>query len=77
MDHPCLPLKQDKVDSSLRFTTNVSYFNVFALLANILFHLLHLLNTHITYDALAQDVSIASSQSKYIRLCKNAILVSN
>jgi hypothetical protein len=30
-----------------------------AIFINILFHLLHFINTHVTYDGLAQDVSIS------------------
>ena len=45
-----------------RFTSQMRSFNWMALGINVVFHLLHFVNTHSTYDGLAQDVSIASSQ---------------
>lgn len=44
----------------------VSRFNIAALLTNLFFILLHLLQTHIWYDGLAQDVPIWTSQGSVI-----------
>ena len=51
-----------------RYSSKLETFNVVALVINALFHLLHLGQTHLTYDAMAQDVSVASSQSSVIML---------
>ncbi|XP_033633469.1 uncharacterized protein LOC117295016 [Asterias rubens] len=51
-----------------RYSGKLEKFNIVALLVNALFHVLHLGQTHLTYDATAQDVSVASSQSSVIML---------
>lgn len=50
------------------YSTRLSWWNWFLFAVNIFFHLVHLGQTHWSYDALAQDVSIASSQSSVIML---------
>ena len=45
------------------------------LLLNIFFHVMHLSQTHITYDALAQDVSESSSQGAVIMLLVLVLLM--
>lgn len=52
-------------------------FNIAALAANAFFVLLHLLQTHITYDGLAQDVSIWSSQASVVLLLVVVLLMEN
>ncbi|MBM3507373.1 MAG: hypothetical protein FJX64_06565 [Alphaproteobacteria bacterium] len=52
-------------------------FNIAALAANALFVLLHLAQTHITYDGLAQDVSIWSSQGSVVLLLVVVVLMEN
>ncbi|CAH1793685.1 unnamed protein product [Owenia fusiformis] len=51
-----------------KYSSNVMNFNKKAVTINVLFHILHLLQTHVTYDATAQDVSVASSQSSVIMM---------
>ncbi|XP_038045703.1 uncharacterized protein LOC119720195 [Patiria miniata] len=51
-----------------RYSGKLETFNYVALIINAVFHLLHLGQTHWTYDATAQDVSVASSQSSVIML---------
>ncbi|XP_064646855.1 uncharacterized protein LOC135499822 isoform X2 [Lineus longissimus] len=51
-----------------RFSTNLEWYNWMGIAINIGFHLLHLLQTHTTYDALAADVAISSSQCSVIML---------
>lgn len=51
--------------------------NVVALAANVVFIFLHLLQTHIWYDGLAQDVSIFSSQGSVILLLVAVLLMEN
>jgi len=52
-------------------------FNVVALAANGFFVLLHLLQTHLTYDGLAQDVSIWTSQGSVVLLLVVVLLMEN
>ncbi|XP_022080761.1 uncharacterized protein LOC110973875 [Acanthaster planci] len=51
-----------------RYSGKLETFNYVALTVNVVFHLLHFGQTHWTYDATAQDVSVASSQSSVIML---------
>ncbi len=51
--------------------------NVLALAANAGFVLLHVLQTHLTYDGLAQDVSIWSSQGAVIVMLVWILLIEN
>ena len=51
--------------------------NVIALAANAGFVLLHVLQTHLTYDGLAQDVSIWSSQGAVIVMLVWILLIEN
>lgn len=51
-----------------KYGTNLNKYNYICLGLNVLFHVLHLVQTHITYDALAQDVVISSSQGSVIML---------
>jgi hypothetical protein len=63
--------------SKARYTTGLHRFNIWALAVNGLFALLHLLQTHIWYDGLAQDVSIFSSQGSVILLLVVVLLMEN
>ncbi|CAH1796212.1 unnamed protein product [Owenia fusiformis] len=49
-----------------KYTPFMDKYNWAAFGLNAFFHILHLINTHTTYDATAQDVSIASSQGSVI-----------
>lgn len=60
-----------------RRTPGLHRFNVVALAANAAFVLLHLLQTHLTYDGLAQDVSIWSSQGSVVLLLVVVLLMEN
>lgn len=60
-----------------RYTTKLHRFNVAALAANATFILLHLLQTQVWYDGLAQDVSIWSSQASVIVLLVWVLLMEN
>ncbi|UCH25325.1 MAG: hypothetical protein JSV66_15545 [Trueperaceae bacterium] len=60
-----------------RYTTGLHPLNVIALAANAFFILLHLLQTHLWYDGLAQDVSIWSSQGSVIVLLIWVLLMEN
>ena len=58
-----------------RYSSDLKAYNFVAFGVNALFHLLHLLNTHTTYDGLAQDTSISTSQSSVVMaLCLVIIL---
>ena len=46
-------------------------FNWVAFAVNTVFHLIHLLNTHTTYDGLAQDTTICSSMGRQLNSAKN------
>ena len=58
-----------------KYSTSLGKYAWISFGLNIGFHLLHLLQTHTTYDATAQDVSIASSQSSVIMLLIYVILL--
>ena len=51
--------------------------NVWALIFNALFIFLHLIQTHIFYDGLAQDTSVFSSQGSVIVLLVAVLLLEN
>jgi hypothetical protein len=51
--------------------------NIWALATNAFFILLHLVQTHIWYDGLAQDVSIFSSQGSVILMLVAILLIEN
>jgi hypothetical protein len=60
-----------------RYTRGLHPVNVLALGVNAFFILLHLLQTHLWYDGLAQDVSIFSSQGSVIVLLVWVLLMEN
>lgn len=60
-----------------KYTTGLHPVNVWALGVNAVFVLLHLLQTHLFYDGLAQDVSIYSSQGSVIVLLVLVLIMEN
>lgn len=60
-----------------KYTTGLNNFNYWALGLNAVFILLHVLQTHIWYDGLAQDVSIFSSQASVIVLLVWVLVMEN
>ncbi len=60
-----------------RYTNGLHRINVIALGVNAFFIALHLVQTHIWYDGLAQDVSIFSSQGSVIVLLVWVLLMEN
>ncbi|XP_064597914.1 uncharacterized protein LOC135464418 [Liolophura sinensis] len=56
----------EKVQGNKTYSTSLGKWNYFYFGINAFFHLLHLLQTHLTYDATAQDVSVVSSQCSVI-----------
>ncbi|MEJ2601536.1 MAG: hypothetical protein P8Z00_24650 [Anaerolineales bacterium] len=60
-----------------KYTTGLQRINVIALAVNAVFILLHLVQTHLWYDGLAQDVSIWSSQASVIVLLVWVLLMEN
>lgn len=60
-----------------RYSTTLHWFNYAALGINAVFIVLHLLQTHIWYDGLAQDVSIWSSQWSVILLLVVILMMEN
>lgn len=60
-----------------KYTSGLHAVNVWALSINAVFALLHVLQTHIWYDGLAQDVSIFSSQGSVIVLLVWVLLMEN
>ncbi|XP_076810433.1 uncharacterized protein LOC143453151 [Clavelina lepadiformis] len=51
-----------------KYSTDLKWFNWLLLFVNAFFHLIHLVQTHWTYDATAQDVAISSSQGSVIMM---------
>jgi len=60
-----------------RYTSGLHKVNLLALGANVLFILLHFIQTHLWYDGLAQDVSIFSSQGSVIVMLVWILLMEN
>ncbi|CAM3355394.1 hypothetical protein KIPE111705_04465 [Kibdelosporangium persicum] len=60
-----------------RYTNGLHHVNVIALGANLGFIGLHLVQTHVFYDGLAQDVSIFSSQGSVVLLLVAVLLMEN
>ncbi|XP_070540932.1 uncharacterized protein [Ptychodera flava] len=58
-----------------KYSTDLAPPNWKALYINACFHLVHLIQTHVFYDALAQDVSVASSQGSVIMLLVLVLLM--
>jgi hypothetical protein len=60
-----------------KYTAGLHWFNVAALVVNGTFGALHVLQTHLFYDGLAQDVSIFSSQGSVIVLLVLILIMEN
>jgi hypothetical protein len=60
-----------------KYTNGLHPVNIWALAANAVFIVLHLLQTHVWYDGLAQDVSIFSSQGSVIVLLVFVLIMEN
>ena len=67
--------KVNKEIAGPKYSSKITSIQVVPLLLNMFFHILHLAQTHITYDALAQDVSEASSQGSVIMLLVVVLLM--
>ncbi len=63
--------------SGLKYSTTLHPINLLALSVNALFVMLHLLQTQVWYDGLAQDVSIWSSQGSVVLLLVMVLLMEN
>lgn len=63
--------------SKARYSTSLHWFNFAALGVNALFGFVHIAQTHIWYDGLAQDVSIWSSQWSVIIMLVVIVLMEN
>ena len=61
----------------VQYTTNLHSFNYAALGLNAFFIILHLIQTHVWYDGLAQDVSIWSSQASVVLMLVLILLMEN
>jgi hypothetical protein len=60
-----------------RYSTGLKPVNIVALASTAFFIVLHLIQTHIWYDGLAQDVSVFSSQNSVIVLLVWVLLMEN
>jgi len=63
--------------NSYKYSTGLHKLNIIALAMNAFFILLHLVQTQIWYDGLAQDVSIWSSQASVVILLVWVLLMEN
>ena len=61
----------------LKYTKGLHPVNIIAIAGNALFILLHLLQTHLWYDGLAQDVHIMSAQASVVLLLVMVIMMEN
>jgi hypothetical protein len=59
------------------YTSGLHWFNVWALVVNGFFGVLHVLQTHFFYDGIAQDVSIFSSQGSVVVLLVLVLIMEN
>jgi len=59
------------------YTAGLHPINVIAILTNILFVLLHVLQTKVWYDGLAQDTSVFSSQASVILMLVAVLIMEN
>ena len=64
-------------NGNLKYSNGLHRINVIALLGNALFIVLHLVQTAVWYDGLAQDVSIFSSQGSVILMLVMILLMEN
>ena len=63
--------------TGLKYSRALHPLNLLALTVNALFALLHLAQTHVAYDGLAQDVSIWTSQGSVVLLLVMVLLMEN
>ena len=66
---------QKEHERNTTYHTQLRWYNVWSFVVNCCGYLLHLLQTHTTYDALAQDVTEASSQASVIMLLVMILLM--
>ena len=64
-------------NSGLKYTKGLNKFNFLALGANAFFVFLHLIQTHIWYDGLAQDTHIMTSQGSVIIMLVMVLIMEN
>ncbi len=60
-----------------KYSNNLHWFNVAALGVNALFITLHLLQTHVWYDGLAQDVPEFTSQASVVLMLVGILIIEN
>ncbi len=58
-----------------KYSTKVAAINVVPFILNVIFHILHMAQTHLTYDGLAQDVSESSNQASAIMMLELILLM--
>jgi hypothetical protein len=63
--------------SSFRYSSKLHWFNIAALCTNALFILVHLTQTHIWYDGLAQDVPEFTSQASVVLMLVAILIMEN
>ncbi len=63
--------------SNARYSSNLHWFNIAALGVNAIFILLHLVQTHIWYDGLAQDVPEVTSQASVVLVLVAILIMEN
>ena len=63
--------------SEATYSANLHWFNIAALATNAVFILLHLLQTHIWYDGLAQDVPEVTSQASVVLMLAGMLIIEN
>ena len=70
----CIYYGQTRVKTT---TTILHPIHYICLAVNLLFSVIHVIQTHVTYDGTAQDVSVLSSQGSVILLCIWVLLMEN
>lgn len=58
-----------------KYHNELKWYNTWSLIVNGIFYIIHLIQTHLTYDGLAQDVSESSSQASVIVLLVMVLLM--
>ena len=63
--------------SEAKYSANLHWFNIAALATNAIFILLHLVQTHVWYDGLAQDVPEVTSQASVVLMLAGILIIEN
>lgn len=67
--------RQKRGEKGSKYGSKMRWFNYASLGVNFFFHIMHLIQTHWTYDGISQDVSLSSSQSSVVLMISLMMLI--